>query len=332
VLRATEERLKAELNGRAEVALPVELEEFAHDPVFKSVWNAQIQQFQSRRTAIEGQRKVLKQRIAQLESQITGAQGQLKSYNAQIESVRKEMASLLPLLEKGLIPRPRYLSLERSGTGLEGQVADVTGNIAKARQTIAEQMQQTAQLDYDRMTEVSKELRETQGKLLEVESRQANARAVLNRVEIRSPYSGKVVGLNVFSVGGVIQRGEKILDIVPERDSLIIEAQVAVEDIADVHPEMRADIHLVAYKQRIAPVVEGQVVQVSADRLTDPKSGAPYYVAQVRVDEQQLAELPHVKLYPGMPATVMIPTVERTALDYLVGPLTMMFNLSFRQK
>ena len=193
-------------------------------------------------------------------------------------------------------------------------------------------MQQTAQLDYDRMTEVSKELRETQGKLLEVVSRQANARAVLNRVEIRSPYSGKVVGLNVFSVGGVIQRGEKILDIVPERDSLIIEAQVAVEDIADVHPEMRADIHLVAYKQRIAPVVEGQVVQVSADRLTDPKSGAPYYVAQVRVDEQQLAELPHVKLYPGMPATVMIPTVERTALDYLVGPLTMMFNLSFRQK
>ena len=93
----------------------------------------------------------------------------------------------------------------------------------------------------------------------------------------------------------------------------IVEAQIAVEDIANVHPGMGADVHLIAYKQRIIPVVRGKVVQVSADRLTEKRTENPYYVALVRLDENDLAELPHVRLYPGMPATVMIQTVERTA-------------------
>ena len=127
-------------------------------------------------------------------------------------------------------------------------------------------------------------------------------------------------------------RGDKLMDVVPERDSLIVEAQIAVEDIANVHPGMGADVHLIAYKQRIIPVVRGKVVQVSADRLTEKRTENPYYVALVRLDENDLAELPHVQLYPGMPATVIIQTVERTALDYLVGPLVMSFNRAFRQK
>src|SRR5438445_6068675 len=121
--------------------------------------------------------------------------------------------------------------------------------------------------------------------MLEVIPKALNAKAVLGRMEIRSPYAGRVVGLTVFSVGGVIQRGEKILDIVPEQDGLTIEAQVAVEDISDVHPNMRAEVHLTAYKQRIVPTIHGDVIQVSADRLTDPKTNNPYYTAYVRVDQ-----------------------------------------------
>src|SRR3989442_5534600 len=162
-----------------------------------------------------------------------------------------------------------------------------------------------AQLDNDRMADVTKDLRDTQAKMLEVLPKAMNAKAVLGRMEIRAPYAGRVVALNVFSVGGVIQRGEKILDIVPDQDSLTIEAQVAVEDIADVHPNMRADVHLTAYKQRTTPVVRGEVTQVSADRLTDGKTNNPYYLVSVRVDEKELERLPHVRLYPGMPATVM---------------------------
>jgi HlyD family type I secretion membrane fusion protein len=246
--------------------------------------------------------------------------------------VKDERTSLLPLLDKGLVARPRVLQLDRTASGLDGQIADAKANIAKARQAIAEQTQQSAQLDNDRMTDLAKDLRDTQAKLLEVIPKLMHARSVLERIEIRSPYTGRVVGLSVFSVGGVINRGDKIMDVVPDRESLVVEAQVAVEDISEVHPDMQAEVHLTAYKQRTTPIVHGEVIQVSADRLTDAKTNNPYYTALVRVDESELKDLPYIRLYPGMPATVMIPTVERTALDYLIGPLVMSFNHAFRQK
>ncbi len=330
VLRATEARLLAELNHSSELVMPEDLK--AQDSYLKSVWNGQVSQFESRRAALEGQRSVIREKINQLGSQIVGAEAQVKAFTDQISSVRAEAKDIAPLVERGLIARPRILQLERSAYGLEGQIADANANIAKARQAIAEQEQQIAQLDNDRMADITKDLRDTQAKMLEVIPKAMNAKAVLGRMEIRSPYAGRVVALTVFSVGGVIQRGEKILDIVPDQDSLTIEAQIAVEDISDIRPNMRAEVHLTAYKQRIVPIIHGDVIQVSADRLTDPKTNNPYYVAFVRVDENELAAMPNIKLYPGMPATVMIPTVQRTAFDYIVGPLVMSFNHSFRQK
>jgi epimerase transport system membrane fusion protein len=332
LMRLIDERLRTEFNRGEKLVLPAEFKDNADDPDVKSIWAGQVSQFESRAAAIDGQRRVIREKIAQLESQIQGFEAQLKSFSTQHESVRQELESLQPLLEKNLIARPRYLQLERSGMALDGQAADTRANIAKSRQAIAEQLQQIAQLDNDRMNEISKELRDTQAKLLEVIPRRSNARAVLGRVVIRSPYNGRVVGLNVFSIGGVIGRGEKILDIVPEEDALIIEAQIPVEEISEVRPQMRADVHLTAFKQRITPVVSGEVTQVSADRLTDQKTNTAYYTALIRVDEEELRKIPNAKLYPGMPATVMIQTIERTAADYILGPLTMSFNKAFRQR
>ena len=330
VLRATEARLLTELDHRSELVMPEDLK--TQDSYFKSVWNGQLNQFESRRAALEGQRSVIREKINQLGSQIVGAEAQVKAFTDQISSVRAEAKDIAPLVARGLIARPRILQLERTAFGLEGQIADAQANIAKARQAIAEQQQQIAQLDNDRMADVAKDLRDTQAKMLEVLPKAMNAKAALGRMEIRSPYAGRVVALTVFSVGGVIQRGEKILDIVPDQDLLTIEAQIAVEDISDIRPNMRAEVHLTAYKQRIVPIIHGDVIQVSADRLTDPKTNNPYYVAFVRVDEAELAAMPNIKLYPGMPATVMIPTIQRTAFDYIVGPLVMSFNHAFRQK
>jgi HlyD family type I secretion membrane fusion protein len=332
VLRATEARLLAELARDPKLVMPEELAARRDDSYVKGIWSGQVNQFDSRRAAIEGQRSVIREKVNQLKSQIVGAGAQVKSFTDQITSIRSEAESIGPLVEKGLLPRPRLLQLERSAFGLEGQIADAQASIAKFRQAIAEQELQIAQLDNDQMADITKDLRDTQAKLLDVIPKAMNAKAVLGRMEIRSPYAGRVVALNVFSIGGVIQRGEKILDIVPEQDSLMVEAQVAVEDISDVHPDMRAEVHLTAYKQRITPIVHGDVVQVSADRLTDPKTGNPYYVALIRLDAAELAALPNIRLHPGMPATVMIPTTERTAFDYLVGPLTSSFNHAFRQK
>src|SRR4051794_13246417 len=330
VLRATEARLLTELDHGSELVMPEDLK--TQDSYFKSVWNGQVSQFESRRAALEGQRSVLREKINQLGSQIVGAEAQGKAFTDQITSIQAEAENIAPLVERGLIARPRILQLERTAFGLEGQIADANANIAKARQAISEQDQQIAQLDNDRMADVTKDLRDTQAKMLEVIPKAMSAKAVLGRMEIRSPYAGRVVALTAFSVGGVIQRGEKILDIVPDQDSLTIEAQIAVEDISDIRPNMRAEVHLTAYKQRIVPIIHGDVIQVSADRLTDPKTNNPYYVAFVRIDADELAAMPNIKLYPGMPATVMIPTIQRTALDYIVGPLVMSFNHSFRQK
>ena len=332
VLRATEVRLLTELDRGSQLVMPPDLKARADDPYFKSVWNGQLSQFDTRRASLEGQRSVVREKINQLGSLIVGSEAQVKAYTNQIDSVRKEAKDVAPLVERGLIARPRILQLERTAYGLEGQIADANASIAKARQAIAEQEQQIAQFDNDRMTDVTKDLRDTQAKLLEVIPKAMNAKAVLGRMEIRAPYTGRVVGLNVFSVGGVIQRGDKILDIVPDEDSLTIEAQVAVEDISDVHPNTRAEVHLTAYKQRIVPIIHGDVIQVSADRLTDPKTNNPYYTAFVRIDQDELATMPNIRLYPGMPATVMIPTIQRTAFDYIVGPLVMSFNHAFRQK
>jgi HlyD family type I secretion membrane fusion protein len=332
VLQATEERLKAELIRASALKMPTDLEARASDPTVAGVWQAQLSQFESRRVSLEGQRKILQEKISQLESQIVGAEGSLRAYRSQLESVHKEMEDIKPLLDKGLITRPRYLQLERAGAGIESQIADTMAVIAKSRQAIAEQNHQIAQVDNERMTEVTRDLRDTQAKLLEVVPKLANARAVLSRIEIRSPYAGRVVGLVVFSVGGVIGRGEKILDVVPNEELLILEAQVAVEDISDVKPLMRAEVHLTAYKQRITPVVKGGVMQISADRLIDQKTGQPYYTATIALDRAELAQWQHIQLYPGMPAIVMIPTEERTAFDYLLGPLTQSFNKSFRQR
>jgi HlyD family type I secretion membrane fusion protein len=332
VLRATEERLRGELAQRAALTIPDEFKALADDPVFSAVWRGQVSQFESRLSAIAGQRNVISEKIAQLEAQISGGEAQAKAYKAQLESVKKERDDIEPLVKRGLIAQPRYLQLERSGAGLEGQAADTLANIAKARQAIAEQVQQMAQLDYDRMTEVNKDLRDTQAKLLEVIPKLSNAKAVLSRMEIRSPYTGYIVGLTAFSVGGVITKGDKILDIVPQQESLVIEAQIPVDDISEVHPNMRADVHLTAYKARITPVVRGTATVISADRLTDSKSGNSYFTALVSVDQDELAALPNVRLYPGMPATVMFPTVERTAFNYVIGPLVMSFNRAFRQK
>jgi len=231
-----------------------------------------------------------------------------------------------------LIAASRRTQLQRTGYGLDGQIAETTADMARSHQAIAEQMQQIAQIENQHMTDVSKELQDTQAKLLDVIPRLSDAKAVLDRTQIRSPYTGRVVGLNVFGVGAVIGKGEKILDIVPENDGLTVESRVAVEDISDVHPGMQAEIHLTAYKQRITPMIHGNVIEVSADRLTDERTGTPYYNAIVQVDQQELAKLPSIQLYPGMPAMVQIPTVHRTAFDYIVGPLTASFSNAFRQK
>jgi epimerase transport system membrane fusion protein len=332
VLRATEARLLTELASGSEMVMPAELKDRRHEAYAVSVWAGQVKQFESRTATLEGQKRVIEEKIRQLRSQIEGAEAQAKAFTSQVDSVKHEADSVAPLVDKMLLPKPRLLQLQRTAFGLEGQIADAQANVGKFRQAIAEQELQITQLRNDRMADVTKDLREVQARLLEVIPKRTSAEAVLGRMEIRAPYGGRVVALTMFSVGGVIQRGEKIMDIVPDEDGLTIEAQLPVEEISEVHPGMRAEVHLTAFKQRIVPTLRGEVVQISADRLTDPKTGAPFYVASIKLDTEEIAKLEGVRLHPGMPATVMLPTDSRTAFEYIVGPLASSFRHSFKQK
>ncbi len=332
VLRCTEERLRAEAANAPALRYPSEFADRQSEPDLNKIWRAQVAQFKARRVALNGQRRIIDEKIAQLKAQIVGSEAQMRGLAAQWDSLRRERDSLLPLLEKGLIAKPRVLQLERSASGLEGQIGETGGTVARARQAIAEQVQQAAQLDHERASEIARELKDTQTQLVEINPKLMQARVVLERTVVRSPYNGRVVSLNVFSIGGVIGRGEKLMDVVPDREAMIIEAQIGVDEITDVHPDMPVEVHLTAYKQRSVPIVKGEVVQVSADRLSDTKTGSAYYVAQIRLLEGELPKVPHVRLYPGMPATIIIPTVERTALSYLMNPLSASFTRAFRQR
>jgi epimerase transport system membrane fusion protein len=331
-LTAQEARLIAERDGAAAVQFPQALIARRAEPDVAAIIAGQTNLFKSRRTTLTGTVDVLRKKISQTQEQIVGLEGQAAAYKRQLQSTHNENHGLRDLFKKGYVPRQRMLELERSEAALEGQIAEVSSNILRARQSIEEVNVQIVQAQSDRLAQVANDLRDVQVKLLEIGPKVSSAKETLRRTEIRSPYAGVVVGLTAFSVGGVISPGEKIMDVVPEKGGLIVEATVAPEDVKDLHVGMRAEVHLTAYKQRTVPIIHGKVLQVSADRLTDTKTGAGYYLAQIKVDEQELAELKDVRLAPGMPALVMIPTGERSALDYLLRPLTDSLRKSFREQ
>jgi epimerase transport system membrane fusion protein len=332
VLRAQEARLLAERDGSPAIAFPDEVAARRGEPEVAKILDTETRQFEIRRTGLDGQISVWQKKLKQLEEQIRGGEAQQLAVKESLQIIAAQLKDQNYLLEKGLTQRPRVLELERTASGLRGQQGDIAGGIARAREAIGEIELQMIQARNDRMTDVAKDLREAQAKIADVTPRLQAARDVLDRTRLRSPYGGYVVDLSVFSVGGVIQRGDKVMDIVPSQNNLVAEANVNVDDIHEVHPGMRAEMHFTAYKQRVIPIIHGDVIDVSADRLTDKRTGTPYYTALVRVDEKELAASKEVVLTPGMAVTVMIPTKERTALDYLLGPVVASFDQSFRQK
>ena len=330
VARATEARLIAELDDQPAVKFPDDLAGGQQDFIKRAV-ASQTAEFDARHTALLGQQEVLQHRIDDLRQQIIGKQARQKSVEAQLASIREEEDSLRDLLGQGLTTRARMLDLERSAESLAADISDNLAAVASAEQNIAENQQQITQLVNDRRAQIAGDLNDVQSKLLDLGPNLSNAKASLARTIVRSPYEGKVVGLKVFSTGAVIAPGGTILDIVPDQTDLVVEAKIRVEDISDLRLGADAEIHFTTYKRMYVPTMRGKVTTVSADRLTDERTGVAYYVAQVVVDPADLTRNREISLYPGMPAQVMVTTKKRSALEYLVGPLFAAFDNAFRQ-
>ena len=307
-------RLIAERDGAESVRFPDWL---ADGPEAQAEANV----FAARRQALEGQTAILIQRAGQHREEIAALSAEISSARKQSALIAQEVADVEGLVAKGLERKARLLGLQRQAAEIEGQRNRNEAMIAKVRRDIGETELQIVELRTTMLNEAVDGLRETQEKLARLEEEIGAAEDVLLRTAIAAPTGGVVVGLQVHARGAVIQPGQPLMELVPQGDRLVIDARVEPGDIDLVHAGLAAQVRLTAFNQRYAPPLDGRVQWISADRLTDERTGQPYYVARVELSDGQEARLGREPLYPGMPAEVMIATGSRTMLDYLVSPL-----------
>jgi HlyD family type I secretion membrane fusion protein len=330
-LKAREARLIAERDGATAVA-------FDH-PVFRETDIAgygkavegQRTAFAARRKALTSQVEVNTQRIAQLKEQISGLGAQVGSADRQLVLIEEEHKDVKGLYERGNERKPRLLALERSMAEIIGTRGSYLAQIAQARQAIIETELKSLDITTQFNAEVVKELGEAQSQIADLEER---FRTLADRVErsvVRAPIAGTVVNLRVHTEGGVIPPGGELLDLVPSGDELVIEAQVKPEDIDVVHAGQPVMVRVIAFDQRTVPPLDGTLSLVSADRLEDKRTGAPYYRARITLDPVSLARLDGQQLQPGMPVETMIRTGERPLLRTLVSPILHSLNRAFRE-
>ena len=328
---ALKARLEAERDGSAQVHYPEWLRQAAGEEETDDFVATQDRIFQARTRSLDTQRAIYKQQIAQLREETAGLKEEVEAQNREIALLEEEIAGIRTLVKKGLEGKQRLLALERRKAQIEGGRALNKARIARVGQRIGETRLLIAEIENERMNEVVAELREVEAGMSDLRERTSAARYVLSRTRITAPVAGTVVNLHVFTRGGVIGDGDALLDIVPAGEELVIEARVELTDIDTVYPDLAAQVRLTAFSHLTTPILSGTVIQVSADRLVDQRTGAPYYEAQVVLDPGQPA-LADLKLQPGMPAEVMILTGKRTAIDYLLKPIVTSFRRALREQ
>lgn len=333
VLAAMEARLLAEQRGAEEIRFPDWLLDDAERvPKAAEIVATQRNLFKTRQIAHESRKAVLWKRIDQLEEEIKGLRDQIKSQERELALIEQEVGAKRTLVAKGLLPRPELLALQRQAANIDGARARNISDIARAEQSIGETELQIVNEDNRRLDEVADKLANVRAELATVEEKLFASEDVLSRTVIKAPISGEVVNRRFNTTGGVVGPGEPILDIVPDSVELLIDARVKPIDIDVVEIGQPARIQLTAYAQTSQPIIEGEVVRISADALVDENSGDSYFKASIEVPESELAKLhDNVVLSPGMPAEVLIVTGERTLMGYLLEPLTQALRHSFRE-
>jgi HlyD family secretion protein len=289
--------------------------------------------FNNRSSSRDGQKSQLRERITQLREEITGLGGQQNAKEKEIDLVRMELQGQKELWDKKLMAVTKYTATQREAARLEGELGAILSRTAQSRGRIAEIELQILQINQEMRAEVSKELRDLQGKEAELSERKVAAQDQLKRVDIRAPQSGVVHQLAIHTVGGTISPNDVMMVIVPGGDELVIDARVAPQDIDHVKKSKTAHIRFVAFNQQTTPEVEGTLQRVSADITRDPSGQMPpFYTARITLPATSVRQLGELKLLPGMPAEVQIKTGERTALSYFVKPLQDQWARTFREQ
>jgi len=327
IAMATEARLKAERDGLKIIAFPKELTAAAREPEVASALRAQEELFRSRRGAFDGELRIIQESVRGLAQQVRTLDQLQLDREKQVQLFQQQLSSFRNLSTQGFVSRNQLLELERQLAEVQSRESETLANIAGANARLAEFRMRGAQREMEYRREVETQLADVHKELATLGERVAAHRDTYLRLVIRAPVSGTVVDLAFHTVGGVIKPGDRILDIVPEGDELIVEARIPPQYIDRVHAGLPADVHFDAYMNRAErPVISGKVLLVSADALTDQRLGHSYYSTRVTVSGTELKKLGNLQLQPGMQGTVMIKTGERSLLVYLTRPLFRRFT------
>lgn len=338
-LEASRERLLAE-SARSTIIerpaswanLPPEYVELAD-----SVLARQQDELGARRSAVSAQTGVQGQRQAQLSARIAGYQDQISAIDQQIVLVNDELRGLRSLAEEGFASETRVRAAERTAAELTGRRAELLGLIEQSREGIGEARMQSLSIREDRSQQIAQELRLTETQIADVLPRLQAVRVQLERARVRAPAAGVVVGLAFFNEGAVIQPGERILEIVPDEQDMIMQVNVRPVDADNIRVGQVTNVRLAAFEGRQVPYARGEVIRISADRFEDQRSGSHYFVAEVRVTREEMTRIAaaigqqELRLSPGLPVEVVIPLRKRTALQYLLEPLGQTVWRSFRE-
>jgi len=325
-------RLEAEQRGLDKLAFPPQLISRASDPDVAGVMASESKLFDVRVNGRAGQKAQLRERVTQLNEEIGGLAAQEKAKDEEIALVQKELEGVRDLYNKHLIQISRLTTLERDAARLNGERAQYIASRAQAKGKITETELQIIQVDKDVVSEVSKDLRETNDKIGELIERKVTAEDQLRRVDIRAPQDGIVEQTTVHTVGGVITAGDTVMLIVPQSDDLQVEAKVSPQDIDKLQVGQKTLLRLSAFNQRTTPELNGTVSRVSPDVTTEQRTGQSYYTIRVSMPPEEIARLGEAKLIPGMPVEAFVQTGERTVISYLMKPLHDQFMRAFREK
>ena len=319
-LEATVARLEAEEAGAGKIVFPADLAAHAADPQIAAIMATQNELFRDRRTALVGDGGQLGEEIQQARSMADGYRGQMAAIDQQSGMIADELAGLKKLYAAGFATKPQVLAVERAASALDGQKKEYQADIDRAGHAVGQYASQAAQIRRDRTSDASNQLEEARAKLADAEQQRAAAQAVVDRTVIRAPATGYVFSLAANTVGAVIGRGERILEIVPSDAAPIVEAHLKPGEGARVKKGMTVSLKVTSIGARAAPVLTGVVKNRSVDLLSDEKTGQAYYDLTIAVNHDDIVRSGAV-LDVGTPVEVVVPTGSRTALTYLFQPL-----------
>lgn len=318
---ASEARLNAERDGASDIVFDPQLQALASEPDVVASLALQRQLFSSRRQALSMEQQGIAETIAGSEAQLRGTRDSQASKLAQRRALSEQLQGLRELARDGYIPRNRLLDSERLYAQIDGSIAEDFGRIGQLQRQILELRLRIRQTTEDFQKDLRSQLADTRVRTEDLRNRLASAEFELANSQVRAPAAGVVVGLEVYTEGGVIKPGQPLMDIVPQDEPLLVEARVPVQLVDKVHPGLPVELMFSAFNQSTTPRVPGEVTLVSADRQVDERTEEPYYTLRATVSAQGMQQLQGLQIRPGMPVEAFVRTGERSMLNYLFKPL-----------